>query len=98
MSAVKARRSVIVWTCISLALLVVATTIVRGHGFVSQSKAPGARPDALKRFAAMPLYFERNQGQSDPSVRFIARQGNYAVFLTDDAAVFSFVGLRRHGA
>ena len=33
--------------------------------------------------------FELNQGQVDPSVKFVARAGGYRLFLTADAAVLA---------
>ncbi|MBD8524602.1 Calx-beta domain-containing protein [Pseudomarimonas arenosa] len=36
----------------------------------------------------LPLLFEQNQGQSDSSVRFLARGPGYLVFLTDSEAVW----------
>ncbi len=43
----------------------------------------------LKSFTHLPLIFERNQGQSDPRVKFLARGTRYALFLTADAAVLA---------
>jgi hypothetical protein len=40
--------------------------------------------------ARLPLSFVENRGQTDARVRFQARTSNYSVFLTPDAAVFSF--------
>ncbi len=37
-------------------------------------------------FAQIPLHFELNQGQADPSVRFISRSGNHALFLKQNEA------------
>jgi Abnormal spindle-like microcephaly-assoc'd, ASPM-SPD-2-Hydin/Beta-propeller repeat len=51
-----------------------------------------AREEALNKIGGLPLYFEVNQGQVDPSVRYLARSGRYSLFLTDDAAVFSLIG------
>lgn len=36
-----------------------------------------------------PLFFETNQGQTDPSVKFLARGKGYTVFLTPSEAVLS---------
>src|ERR1700683_4196130 len=30
----------------------------------------------------LPLFFEANEGQTDPSVRFLTRSGGYTMFLT----------------
>src|SRR5436305_15246075 len=43
--------------------------------------------DAAEAYGKLPLRFERNQGQSDPRVRFVARGAGYSVFLTKDDAV-----------
>ena len=40
-------------------------------------------------YGKLPLIFEANQGQTDPSVRFLSRGPGYTLFLTPDAAVFS---------
>jgi hypothetical protein len=37
---------------------------------------------------SLPLSFEANQGQTDPSVKFLSRGNGYALFLTRDSAVF----------
>ncbi len=42
--------------------------------------------------AAMPLYFEANDGQTDPSVKYLSHAGRYSLFLTDDAMVISMIG------
>jgi hypothetical protein len=54
------------------------------------------RREALNKIASLPLYFEKNQGQVDPSVRYLARSGRYSLFLTDDAAEFSLIGGDMH--
>jgi len=48
---------------------------------------PPAPHDA---FGRLPLSFELNQGQTDARVKFLARGQGYALFLTDNGAVFSF--------
>ena len=40
-------------------------------------------------FAALPLAFEANQGQTDPQVKYMARGSGYTVFLTPNDAVFA---------
>ena len=54
------------------------------------------RKEALNKISGLPLYFEANRGQVDPSVRYLARSGRYSLFLTDDAAVFSLIGGEFH--
>ncbi|MDQ1388150.1 MAG: hypothetical protein QOF56_1604 [Acidobacteriaceae bacterium] len=40
-------------------------------------------------YAALPLAFEQNEGQTDPQVKFLARGNGYTLFLTANDAVFS---------
>ena len=42
------------------------------------------------KFAALPLAFEKNEGQTDPQVKYTARANGYTLFLTDREAVFAF--------
>jgi hypothetical protein len=37
----------------------------------------------------MPLFFEANEGQTDPSVRFLTRSGGYTMFLTPTETVLA---------
>src|SRR5271156_5049231 len=54
------------------------------------------RQQAMHKIAGLPLYFEVNRGQVDPSVRYLARSGRYSLFLTNDAATFSLIGGEFH--
>src|SRR5260370_42132644 len=75
-------------------------------GAKAGSVSPGAtdaarRAEAIgkaKRMAgAMANYFEKNQGQTDPSVKYLSRSGRYSMYLTDDATtVISMVGGQIH--
>jgi hypothetical protein len=51
------------------------------------TEQPSAKRNA---FGELPLSFELNQGQTDAGVKFLARGHGYALFLTDNGAVFSF--------
>jgi hypothetical protein len=52
-------------------------------------KATAVNPSAkiLARYPQLPMSFERNQGQEDPRVKFLARGQGYALFLTSDEAI-----------
>src|SRR5258707_2459569 len=68
-------------------------------GATSSSAASKAEAIAkAKRMAgAMASYFEKNQGQTDPSVKYLSRSERYSMFLTDDATtVISMVGGQIH--
>jgi hypothetical protein len=62
--------------------------------FAPAGLTPGFNPalqqsSAAEDFGNLPLTFEANQGQTDPSVDFITRTGDATVYLTSTAAVFS---------
>src|SRR5271155_4040780 len=58
----------------------------------SRAEADAATKAKAKReFAAMPLFFEPNHGQTDPSVRFLSHSGRHSLYLTDDATVITMV-------
>src|ERR1044072_359036 len=49
------------------------------------------KPDKAKlseEFGKLPLSFEQNMGQTDPAVKFLARNPRYTLFLTSTEAVF----------
>ena len=45
--------------------------------------------DQARTTVGLPSFFETNVGQSDPRVRFLLRRPEYALFLTDQEAVFA---------
>ncbi|MFZ1932023.1 MAG: SBBP repeat-containing protein, partial [Candidatus Sulfotelmatobacter sp.] len=57
----------------------------------SLSKTIPATRDRLQAaYAALPLAFEPNQGQTDAQVKYMARANGYTLFLTNQDAVFAF--------
>src|SRR4029077_14864272 len=55
----------------------------------SQTVTPAARSRIQASYAALPLAFEKNQGQTDAQVKYMARGNGYTLFLTANDAVFS---------
>jgi hypothetical protein len=53
----------------------------------SMKSSRAALPQILEGYGGLPLNFEANQGQSDPSVKFISRGNGYSVYLTSTEAV-----------
>ncbi|MFI5102864.1 MAG: SBBP repeat-containing protein, partial [Terriglobales bacterium] len=55
------------------------------------TKASGSKPASRKALAStalsLPLFFEPNQGQTAPQVKFLAHGAGYGLFLTADEAV-----------
>ena len=58
---------------------------------VHAAKASGSKPASRKALAStalsLPLFFEPNQGQTAPQVKFLAHGAGYGLFLTADEAV-----------
>src|SRR5215468_1377011 len=59
-----------------------------------QTRKVSSRPEAaltplLQTYSNLPMSFERNQGQTDESVKFISRGRGYSLFLTPTEAVLT---------
>lgn len=72
-----------------VAVAVTAVVAPARLGLASGRAKPAGAGAARAALASMPIRFEANQGQTDESVRFVARQGAASVYLTDSEAVFS---------
>lgn len=64
-----------------------AQEVPRKPAYTATTKAPVAAVSAAP-LGAVPIHFEENVGQTDSSVRFIARGAGYTIFLTPQEAVF----------
>jgi hypothetical protein len=49
--------------------------------------APSHQLETAEKYGRLPLAFELNQGQTDPSVQFISREPGYSLFLRPSGAV-----------
>ncbi len=60
-------------------------------GFLFSQVAPEApvKARAISTYGKLPLSFERNQGQTDASVKFLARGQGYTLYLTAGEAVLA---------
>jgi hypothetical protein len=80
-------------TVYSLISILLAFLIPGGHGSAgipSHGQAlPQSKARALKAYAALPMSFEMNQGQTDPSVGFLARGQGYTIYLKPSEAVLA---------
>src|ERR1039457_334273 len=86
------RNLLIIFLC-GLVFLVFLITFGRSGSIRSIAKKPStlSAPQQLpinQNYGQLPLVFEPNQGQTDPRVKFLARGGGYALFLTPNEAVF----------
>jgi hypothetical protein len=64
-----------------------------GEVIVTPSHAPAPRAEGLAApsYGNLPLYFEENNGQTDPQVRYFARAGGYSLFATDSRIAFNLI-------
>src|SRR5262245_51867872 len=56
--------------------------------------SPGATA-SKRQYLTLPMHFEPNAGQTDPSVDFLSRGPGYTVFLTPSQAVLSLQGFTK---
>src|SRR5262249_30150652 len=56
------------------------------------------RPTIMEAYGKLPLSFEVNQGQTNPSVKFLAHGPGYTLFLTGDSADVLLYGQKGNGA
>jgi uncharacterized repeat protein (TIGR01451 family) len=64
----------------------VAVPLSTGALSAPTTPAPAGLKVASQSFS-LPLFFEPNQGQTDPQVKFLSRGSGYGLFLTSDEAV-----------
>jgi uncharacterized repeat protein (TIGR01451 family) len=55
----------------------------------SKSNPVKSKPDARALLSQLPLIFEPNQGQTNPSVKFVSRGAGYSLFLDSTGAVLA---------
>lgn len=60
----------------------------------SMPAPPAQEQRVLANYSRLPLSFEPNQGQAGSPVKYLARGGQFNVFLTQDEVAFGFA--RRH--
>jgi len=73
-----------------IACLAISTTASLAQNGRSLSLSSTANGQAVRdAFNNRPLSFERNEGQTDPRVKFVSRGPGYNLFLTDTEAVLS---------
>lgn len=74
-----------------VAVAAVAAAGVAGLRAHPRSAAAAAQHSGHRRasMGSLPLAFEANQGQTDPTVKYMARGSGYTVFLTESEAIFA---------
>src|SRR5438105_3054541 len=64
----------------------------RGHLLLERLEdrwLPNGGPGLVPAYGNLPLNFEANQGQTDPSVQFLSRGAGYGLFLRQSDAVLT---------
>lgn len=56
------------------------------------------KPNVSEKYGALPLSFEANKGQTDPSVQFISRGSGYTLFLRQTDAVLALQSQSQTGS
>ncbi len=87
-SAIKRGRR-LPYSLLSIAVLLGAAVLYNGEGAGSPTAKPRSNPQWAHIYAALPLSFEANRGQSHPSVDFISRGAGYTLFLTNHESVLT---------
>ena len=74
-----------------LAIIAVAAFVLHpaGRQNAARSSAPAAQNRIRAEYASLPLAFEKNEGQTDAQVKYMARGNGYVLFLTANDAVFA---------
>jgi hypothetical protein len=72
-----------------LLLAVCCELALAGSGAAAATSTPARSAAIAAAYRGLPIYFEANQGQADPHVRFLSRGAGHQLFLTPDEAVLS---------
>ena len=67
---------------------VIGASLRKSPASQSQGVMPAFRSRIQSTYAALPMAFEQNQGQTDGLVKYLARANGYTLFLTANEAVF----------
>ncbi len=92
-SAARSAISKIAFAGIDLSAILLLAHFVRGeakHNSADAAPKPKTAAHAVANFGKLPLMFERNQGQTDPGVKFLSRDKGYTLWLTAEEAVMAF--------
>jgi Beta-propeller repeat/Abnormal spindle-like microcephaly-assoc'd, ASPM-SPD-2-Hydin len=81
------RRRSLLWVICSI--LAVASSAQQSSAQEAPQRAVTQSARAYEKYAALPLTFEANQGQTGPQVKFLSRGRGYTAFLTAGGIVLS---------
>ena len=64
------------------------------RGLQTATRGATANPSVAEAYGKLPLSFEKNEGQTDAKVKYLARGQGYGLFLTSTEAVLALPGAR----
>lgn len=82
-------RSMLLRASLPLLLLSAVFLACLSKTFASDAAPAKSKAELVQDYGRLPMRFEANQGQADPTVCFSARGAGYAVYLTDHEAVLA---------
>ena len=71
------------------------STVAPRPATTARTVAPTAQDRVKAKYAALPLAFEKNEGQADPQIQYVARGKNYKLGLKSNQAILSLPGKKR---
>ena len=72
-----------------------ATTVAPRPVSSARTLAPVSQDRVKAKYAALPLAFEKNEGQADPQFQYVARGKNYKLGLKSNQAIMTLPGKKR---
>ncbi len=72
-----------------------ATTVAPRPASTARTVAPLSQDRVKAKYAALPLAFEKNEGQADPQIQYVARGKGYKLGLKPNQAIMTLPGKKR---
>ena len=72
-----------------------ASTVAPRPASTARTAAPLSQDRVKAKYAALPLAFEKNEGQADPQIQYVARGKGYKLGLKPNQAIMTLPGKKR---
>ena len=72
-----------------------AATVAPRPASTARTAAPLSQDRVKAKYAALPLAFEKNEGQADPQIQYVARGKGYKLGLKSNQAIMTLPGKKR---
>src|ERR1700730_17577872 len=80
-------RSIVNFCCLVVVICAVFSVALAQGGITSEGTRGASQRTVAQGYGLLPIGFEANEGQSDPSVSFVSHGSGYALFLTQDQVI-----------